>query len=164
MSTTSDPSLVNYFPETDERFVFVVSSSRFVCYTQSFLSFRLFSSSSFLDSSRLNLGITAPISLNPATPADIESSTELKKSLIAQNLYESPAEAQAREAALGKLNLIVRDWSKNVSIKKVCYSFFLCVDFLSSLSVLSLLHCSWRVLFFFFLVFLLILMHDVGYS
>eukprot|EP01102_Stenamoeba_stenopodia_P017799 TRINITY_DN642_c0_g3_i5.p1 TRINITY_DN642_c0_g3~~TRINITY_DN642_c0_g3_i5.p1 ORF type:complete len:555 (+),score=87.59 TRINITY_DN642_c0_g3_i5:303-1967(+) len=85
-STTSDPSSLNYFPETDE--------------------------------SRLNLGITAPISLNPPTPADLESSIDLKKSLISFNLYESPAEAQSREAALGKLNLIVREWSRNVSIRK----------------------------------------------
>jgi hypothetical protein len=57
--------------------------------------------------------------VNPPTQEDVASSVELKKSLIAFRLYESPEEAQTREAALGKLNLIVREWSRSISIKKV---------------------------------------------
>eukprot|EP01103_Thecamoeba_quadrilineata_P016146 TRINITY_DN531_c0_g1_i3.p1 TRINITY_DN531_c0_g1~~TRINITY_DN531_c0_g1_i3.p1 ORF type:complete len:602 (-),score=76.87 TRINITY_DN531_c0_g1_i3:530-2335(-) len=70
------------------------------------------------DEGRLHLGVSDPISITPPTAQDILSSEELDRVLGEYSLFESQEEAQKREVALGRLNLIVREWSKNISIKK----------------------------------------------
>lgn len=64
-------------------------------------------------------GITPPISTAPPTAHDRKITDDMDKVLRDENLYESAEEAQKREDVLGKLNLIVREWVRQVSIKKV---------------------------------------------
>jgi poly(A) polymerase len=44
---------------------------------------------------------------------------ELEKVLREFGLYESDEESQKREEVLGKLNVVVKEWVKKTSIKKV---------------------------------------------
>ncbi|KAN0024701.1 hypothetical protein ACTFIV_009110 [Dictyostelium citrinum] len=64
------------------------------------------------------LGVTEPISTAPPSSIDFKLSTELENTLISFNLFESPEESRKREEILGKLNQIVREWAKQVSLKK----------------------------------------------
>ncbi|KAK5578775.1 hypothetical protein RB653_008448 [Dictyostelium firmibasis] len=64
------------------------------------------------------LGVTEPISTAPPSSIDYKLSTELENTLISFNLFESPEESRKREEILGKLNQIVREWAKQVSLKK----------------------------------------------
>lgn len=66
------------------------------------------------------LGITEPITTDQPKPGDIKSNTELEKILRDFNLFESVEESRKREEVLGKLNVIVKEWARQVSIKKVC--------------------------------------------
>jgi poly(A) polymerase len=64
-------------------------------------------------------GVTNPISTAGPTPQDYELTAQLEKVLRDFNLYEGPEEAQKREEVLGKLNVIVKEWVRQVSLKKV---------------------------------------------
>ncbi|EGC37259.1 hypothetical protein DICPUDRAFT_150175 [Dictyostelium purpureum] len=64
------------------------------------------------------LGVTEPISTSPPSALDLKLSNDLENTLISFNLFESPEESRKREEVLGKLNQIVREWAKQVSIKK----------------------------------------------
>src|SRR4051794_10458703 len=64
-------------------------------------------------------GITTPISVAPPTAHDRKTTDDLDKVLKDENLYESAEEAQKREEVLGKLHVLVREWVRQVSVKKV---------------------------------------------
>jgi poly(A) polymerase len=64
------------------------------------------------------LGITPPISLAEPTSQDVKNTAELEKHLREANLYESPEESRKREEVLGKLNAVVKEWGRKVSISK----------------------------------------------
>lgn len=63
-------------------------------------------------------GVTEPISRALPTPQDLKNSIELENVLKGYNLYESNEESERREEVLGKLNLIVREWVRQVSLTK----------------------------------------------
>ncbi len=63
--------------------------------------------------------MTPPISLAGPLPQDIRNSEELEKTLRSFNLFESSEESRKREEVLGKLNVIVKEWVRQVSLKKV---------------------------------------------
>jgi len=63
-------------------------------------------------------GVTQPISLAGPTPQDTKICEELEKTLRGYNLMESNEESRKREEVLGKLNVIVKEWVKQTSLKK----------------------------------------------
>jgi poly(A) polymerase len=63
-------------------------------------------------------GITEPINTAPPTPKDLTFTEDLEKVLRSYGLYEGPEESQKREEVLGKLNVLVKEWVRQVSIKK----------------------------------------------
>lgn len=65
------------------------------------------------------LGITEPISLNEPQAQDLKLTSELEKDLRDFNLFESAEESRKREEVLGKLNVIVKEWVRQVSVQKV---------------------------------------------
>lgn len=65
------------------------------------------------------LGITEPISLAGPTAQDLKLNTSLEKVLYEYNLFESVEESRKREEVLGKLNVIVKEWVRQVSVQKV---------------------------------------------
>jgi poly(A) polymerase len=65
------------------------------------------------------LGITEPINIEPPTARDSKYNAELEKILRDFNLFESIEESRKREEVLGKLNVIVKEWARQVSIKEV---------------------------------------------
>jgi poly(A) polymerase len=67
------------------------------------------------------LGITEPIIIDPPSAKDIKANTELERILREFNLFENVDESRKREEVLGKLNVIVKEWARHVSLKKVCY-------------------------------------------
>jgi poly(A) polymerase len=63
-------------------------------------------------------GVSDPISEDPPTPTD-EKLTKLLENVLREfKSFESPEESQKREEALGKLNALVKEWVKQISIKK----------------------------------------------
>jgi poly(A) polymerase len=64
------------------------------------------------------LGITEPISIAEPTQQDIKLSVALEKTLREYNLFESVEESRKREEVLGKLNVIVKEWVRQVSVQK----------------------------------------------
>jgi poly(A) polymerase len=56
------------------------------------------------------------------TAHDLKLTAELEKTLHEFGLYESEEESQKREEVLGKLDVIVREWVRQVSLKKVYQS------------------------------------------
>lgn len=64
-------------------------------------------------------GITEPISTAPPTEKDIKLNAALEKTLRDYNLFESAEESRKREEVLGKLNVIVKEWVRQVSVLKV---------------------------------------------
>jgi poly(A) polymerase len=64
-------------------------------------------------------GVTDPISLAPPTPKDEKLTKHLEQVLKQFNLFESSEESQKREEALGKLNVLVKEWAKKICLKKV---------------------------------------------
>lgn len=64
-------------------------------------------------------GITSPISLETPTPHDAMLSNQLEEYLKSCNVYETPEELQSRLEVLRKLNLIVKDWVKNLALEKL---------------------------------------------
>ena len=64
-------------------------------------------------------GLTAPLSTDSGTDADLKHTEELIQVLREHNLFEEEVATQQREATLGILNSIVQDWAKQVGIKQV---------------------------------------------
>jgi len=64
-------------------------------------------------------GVTEPISRSFPTTVDLKHSEELEKVLRGFNLFEPEEESQKKEEILGKLNVLVKEWVKQVSISKV---------------------------------------------
>lgn len=69
------------------------------------------------------LGVTPPISLNEPTAYDLKNTVELEKVLKENDLYETAEGSRKREEVLGKLNVIVKEWVRKVSINKVSCDF-----------------------------------------
>ncbi|XP_023546653.1 nuclear poly(A) polymerase 4-like isoform X1 [Cucurbita pepo subsp. pepo] len=61
-------------------------------------------------------GVTKPISLAGPTDADIQRNIELEKFLIDSGLYESKEEAAKREEVLGRIDQIVKNWVKQLTL------------------------------------------------
>lgn len=64
------------------------------------------------------LGMTSAISMALPKPEDIERTKELEESLKPHNVFESEAELNQRMEILAKLNTLVKQWIKDVSISK----------------------------------------------
>jgi len=64
------------------------------------------------------LGITEPISIAGPQASDLKLSQDLEKTLRDFNLFESSEESRKREEVLGKLNVIVKEWVRQVSVQK----------------------------------------------
>ncbi|EFA75017.1 polyA polymerase [Heterostelium album PN500] len=76
------------------------------------------SASTTSPTNQITYGVTVPISFSNPTPADLKLSTELEDTLKSFNLFETPEESGKKEEILGKLNLIVRKWVIDVSLKR----------------------------------------------
>eukprot|EP01114_Cavostelium_apophysatum_P005495 TRINITY_DN1654_c0_g1_i1.p1 TRINITY_DN1654_c0_g1~~TRINITY_DN1654_c0_g1_i1.p1 ORF type:complete len:636 (-),score=113.17 TRINITY_DN1654_c0_g1_i1:158-2065(-) len=63
-------------------------------------------------------GVTEPISKAYPTALDLKNTEELEKVLRGFGLFESNEESQKREEVLGKLNVIVKEWVRQISISK----------------------------------------------
>jgi poly(A) polymerase len=63
-------------------------------------------------------GVTEPISLASPTPYDLKLTQELEKTLRSFGLFESQEESCKREEVLGQLNLIVKEWVRQVCLQK----------------------------------------------
>lgn len=63
-------------------------------------------------------GVSEPISLATPTEQDRKLTQELEEEL--KNIYfESREESEKREQVLGKLTVIVREWVRDLSLKRV---------------------------------------------
>jgi len=62
-------------------------------------------------------GVTPPISVNPPTEKELKYTETLIETLKKFGLFESEEDARKREIVLGKLNTIVKDFVKYVSLK-----------------------------------------------
>ncbi len=67
------------------------------------------------------LGITAPISVAGPNAQDSRLNASLEKTLMDFGLFEGEEESRKREEVLGKLNVIVKEWVRQVSVQKVQY-------------------------------------------
>ncbi|XP_062229024.1 nuclear poly(A) polymerase 4-like isoform X2 [Phragmites australis] len=63
-------------------------------------------------------GITKPISLLGPVEADLHRTAELEKFLVEAGLYESAEESAKREAVLGELDKVVKDWVKQLTSQR----------------------------------------------
>eukprot|EP01132_Coremiostelium_polycephalum_P010392 gene10392-12763_t len=63
-------------------------------------------------------GVTEPISLAVPSAMDLRQSQELESTLRSFNLFESTEESRKKEEVLGKLNHLVKEWAKQISLKK----------------------------------------------
>jgi len=70
------------------------------------------------DSTRGNLGLTEPLSTALPNEEDKERTRELEHVLEEFGLYEPTEESERREEVLGKLNAIVKEWVRRVSVAK----------------------------------------------
>lgn len=66
-----------------------------------------------------HLGVTEPISLAFPTEQNLKDTAALEKQLRDFGLFESAEESQKREELLGKLNALVKEWIRQVSVRKV---------------------------------------------
>lgn len=66
----------------------------------------------------LTLGMTSAISLAEPKPEDYMQTTELQKQLEPYNVFESESELNHRMEILAKLNALVKEWIKKVSMSK----------------------------------------------
>ena len=67
---------------------------------------------------RKQLGVTQPISLSGPTPEDLKLTESLNESLKTSGFFESEQDSEKREIVLGKLNLIVQKFVKQVAQDK----------------------------------------------
>lgn len=63
-------------------------------------------------------GITSPISLSGPLPIDIELSKKLEETMKPFGVFESEAELAKRMEVLNKINMLVKEWIRDVSINK----------------------------------------------
>ncbi|XP_055935796.1 poly(A) polymerase type 3-like [Argiope bruennichi] len=66
----------------------------------------------------VTLGVTSPISTAFPKPDDIQRTKELEKVLREYGLFESDEELAHRMEVLSKINQLVKQWIKEISIKK----------------------------------------------
>ena len=64
------------------------------------------------------LGMTSPISLSGPETADIELTKTLVKALEPHGCFETESELTHRMEVLAKLNTLIKDWIKEISIEK----------------------------------------------
>ena len=64
------------------------------------------------------LGMTAPISLAGPDKEDVERTAALVQALEPHGCFESELELNKRMEVLSRLNTLVKDWIKEVSIEK----------------------------------------------
>lgn len=64
------------------------------------------------------LGMTSAISMAGPKPEDIQKTKELKKALEPYNVFETETELNHRMEILAKLNTLVKQWVRDVSISK----------------------------------------------
>lgn len=64
------------------------------------------------------LGMTSAISTAEPKPEDLQKTVELEKTLEPYKVFESPSELSHRMEILSKLNTLVKQWIKDVSISK----------------------------------------------
>lgn len=64
------------------------------------------------------LGMTSAISLAEPRPEDLQRTEELRKSLEPYNVFESQDELNHRMEILAKLNTLVKQWVKEISVSK----------------------------------------------
>lgn len=64
------------------------------------------------------LGMTSAISMAEPRPEDLLATTELSKVLEPYNVFETEAELNHRMEILAKLNTLVKEWIRDVSISK----------------------------------------------
>lgn len=76
------------------------------------------SNSSTSQSNTKTLGMTSAISLAEPKPEDIQKSRELEKALEPYNVFEDESELNHRMEILAKLNTLVKQWVRDVSISK----------------------------------------------
>lgn len=65
-----------------------------------------------------HLGMTAPISLAMPEQGDIERTKALEKALEPHGVFETEEELNHRMEVLGRLNELVKQWIKDLSIEK----------------------------------------------
>ncbi|XP_039279263.1 poly(A) polymerase type 3 [Nilaparvata lugens] len=70
------------------------------------------------DGGRTTLGMTSAISTAGPKPIDIQRTTELQEALKPYNVSESEEELNHRMEILSKLNCLVKEWIKEVSISR----------------------------------------------
>ncbi|XP_074285368.1 nuclear poly(A) polymerase 4-like [Silene latifolia] len=63
----------------------------------------------------LQFGVTKPISMAGPSALDYKKTRQLENFLVESGLYESKDEAAKREAVLGRLRQIVKDWVKQLT-------------------------------------------------
>lgn len=63
-------------------------------------------------------GVTEPISLAHPTEKDLKFTEDLEKELRSHDLFETLEGSRKREQVLGKLNVIVKSWVRDVTLKK----------------------------------------------
>uniref|UniRef100_A0A5S6Q233 Poly(A) polymerase n=1 Tax=Trichuris muris TaxID=70415 RepID=A0A5S6Q233_TRIMR len=63
-------------------------------------------------------GITAPISVSEASKHEIVQSTQLDEYLHSQGVYETDEELSQRMEVLRKINVLVRNWIRDLSIER----------------------------------------------
>ncbi|XP_053696849.1 poly(A) polymerase type 3-like [Sabethes cyaneus] len=68
--------------------------------------------------SRKYFGVTAAISLTEPKPEDLQHTTELEKVLKSYDVFEDPSELEHRKKILAKLDTLVKQWVRDVSIAK----------------------------------------------
>lgn len=66
----------------------------------------------------ITYGMTSPISVAEPRPEDLAATEELIKALEPYNVFESESEMNHRMSILAKLNALVKQWIKDVSIEK----------------------------------------------
>lgn len=76
------------------------------------------SSSNTNQSNTKTLGMTSAISLAEPKPEDIQKTGELGKALEPYNVFEAESELNHRMEILAKLNTLVKQWVRDVSISK----------------------------------------------
>lgn len=64
------------------------------------------------------LGVTPPISTNPPSEIDLRLSKRLSETLEKMGYTEAFEESQKRESVLGRLNVMVRDFVRNIALQR----------------------------------------------
>eukprot|EP01130_Rhizamoeba_saxonica_P006960 TRINITY_DN2788_c0_g3_i3.p1 TRINITY_DN2788_c0_g3~~TRINITY_DN2788_c0_g3_i3.p1 ORF type:complete len:136 (+),score=26.60 TRINITY_DN2788_c0_g3_i3:86-493(+) len=64
-------------------------------------------------------GVSTPVSTNFPTDEDLVLTKKLEDLLFSFNLFENEEQRTLREVVLGELNVIVNDWVRDISMKKV---------------------------------------------